>query len=155
MKKSKCVYALLFLLVFPGKFYSQKLEKIKFQKDPSSIYFFYQGVKSDTLSKNKENLFYLLVSDSLKKDLVIEIDNGQLMVTGNDSLFKLNYIPGFKYESFYQKKQELGNPPSKKSPFEFQTFVNGVSALVVNRIQIVLRHKMTGQMILENTFFIN
>lgn len=154
MKRNRFLYRILAFLLFSTELQSQAFEKIKFQKDPSLIYFFQKGIKKDTLSKKSENLFYLLVADSLKKSVVVEVENGQLMLTANDSLFQLNYVPGLRYESFYIKRQNFTAPAIQEKAFQYQTLVDGVSTLSKERIRIILRDKMTGQIILENDFFI-
>lgn len=155
MKRNRFLYPVLLLLLFSATLYSQTESKIRFQKEHTLIYFFQKGVKSDTLSKKSENLFYLLVSDSLKKNLVVEVENGQLIATGNDSLVKLNYVQGFKYESFYVKRQDYGTAVLQQKAFEYQTLVNGISILTKERIHVILRDKVTGQIIIENNFFVN
>lgn len=131
---------------------SQSVEKIKFKKDTSLIYFFQKGVKSDTLDRGIENLFYLIVPDSIKKFFSIAVENGQIMLTTNDSLVKLNYLPGFKYESFYVVKQNFSSKKTKPE-YEFKTMVDGISIVSHTKIRISLINKQTGGLILENTFF--
>jgi hypothetical protein len=151
LKRNKFLY--LFLVLFTASLtcQAQQVERIKFKKDRSLVYFFHKGDKSDTLHKDAENYFYLLVPDSLKKDFSLEVENGQMLATENDSLVKLNYMPGFNYESFYSITD--GTKKQKRRGFEFKTAVNGTSVLEHTKISISLINKKTGGLILENTFF--
>lgn len=152
MIKNSSKYFILILFFLCGKFYSQTVEKIKFKKDKSLIYFFQKGTKSDTLLASRENFFYLVAPDSIKKNLSLEVENGQLMITENDSLVKLTYLPGFQYESFYTVKERKSGKKTKSEKFEFTTMVNGISILPKNKISISLINKKTGGLILENVF---
>ncbi|PBQ32253.1 hypothetical protein CNR22_10880 [Sphingobacteriaceae bacterium] len=142
----------LFILSFFGILSAQPVEKIRFKKDQSLIYFFQKGSKTDTLHKNRDNFFYLIVPDSIKKNLSIAVENGQLMATVNDSLVKFNYLPGFKYESFYTAK-DVNAGKKAKPEYEYKTMVDGISILPENKISISLINKQTGGLILENVFF--
>lgn len=153
MKKNKLLYFILALILICGKITSQQVEKIKFKKDPSLIYFFQKGPKSDTIHKSLGQLFYLVVPDALKKNLSIEIENGQLLLTSNDSLVKFNYLPGFKYESFYTRKSPVRK--AKGTEYEFNTAVDGISILPHNRITISLIDKGTGGLLLQSTFVLH
>lgn len=128
------------------------MEKIKFKKDPSLIYFFQKGKKSDTLHASKESLFYLVAPDSIKKNLTIAVENGELIITPNDSLVKLNYLPGFKYESFYEAEENPSAKKSSRKKYQFKTMVDGTSILHENKISVSLINKQTGGLILENVF---
>ena len=151
MKRNNVLYFFL-LLNFSGMLSAQPVEKIKFKKDPSLIYFFQEGSKSDTLHKSRDNFFYLVVPDSLKRSLFIAVENGQLMPTTNDSLVKFNYLPGFKYESFYTAK-EVNAAKKAKPDYDYKTMVDGISILPENKISISIINKQTGGLILENVFF--
>jgi hypothetical protein len=150
--KNKSIYFILLFFFLYGKLYSQTVEKIKFKKDKSLIYFFQKGTKSDTLNASLEHFFYLVAPDSIKKNLSLEVENGQLMVTENDSLVKLTYLPGFQYESFYKSNEIKPGKKSTSEKFEFTTMVNGISILPKSKISISLINKKTGGLILENVF---
>ena len=134
---------------------SQKLEKIKFQKNSSVIYFFQKGVSRDTISKNSGDLFYLLVSDSLKKDIIIFIENGRLAKTLNDSIVKLYHMPGLKYESQFFIKETVSEEDLKKIQKQFQliSLINGTSNVQKDKIIIKITSKKENGLIIENAFF--
>src|SRR5688572_8661567 len=85
LKKSKN-YISCFLFLVSCCLYSQTPQKIKFSKSSSMIYFFQAGEKQDTIIKNKSDLFYLWVPDTLKEIIVINVDNGQFQQTDTDTL---------------------------------------------------------------------
>jgi hypothetical protein len=151
MVKNKTLTFLFLSLSFFG--ISQTVEKIKFKKDKTIIYFFQNGEKTDTLNALSENFFYLVVHDILKKDLSIQVENGQLMPTLSDSVVKFNYLPGFQYESFYVSQEIDGGEKKKKVKLEFTTLVNGTPVLKAPKISISLINKATGGLILEDVFF--
>jgi len=140
---------------------------IKVKKLPGDIYFFQKGESSDTITKNQHDLFYLLVPDSVKKNISVLVENGQFVITENDSIVKLNYMQGLKYESLYVKPDilnpTLNTSPKKKNNTlqknndhvkrEFKTFINGTSVYQLNKILIQLYNKKTGKIFLENIFY--
>jgi hypothetical protein len=127
--------------------FSQEPEKFRFKKE-SSIYFFKQGVKSDTVEKSA--LFYLVVPDSLKSLLVIDTYNGQILPGKNDSLVTISYVPGLKYETFYTTSADARS----KRKSALKTFINGVCDLPANKLRVVFFDKGSGHAILENQFFV-
>ncbi|MES2678483.1 MAG: hypothetical protein V4635_01300 [Bacteroidota bacterium] len=136
--------------------YSQPVEKIKFKKNSDLIYFFQKDAKSDTLFKNKPNLFYLLVPDSLRSGFVLSVENGRLMPTTNDSLLKFEYLPGLKYETFYAKttgSQNTGAGNKNSMTFELKTLINGTTDKHKNVIVIRISDKKEDKMQLENIFY--
>jgi|GEM_PF-816219 len=151
LKQAHLAYFFLTLFFFSTKCFSQTAEKIKFKKDGSLIYFFQKGEKTDTLSRLSDHFFYLVVPDTLKKDISIEVENGQLLRTSNDSIVKLNYLPGFKYESFYEPEENVTGK-KKKIRYEYKTGVDGTSVYPHGKISISLINKRTGGLILENNF---
>ena len=151
MIKNKTLALQFLFLSFFG--ISQTVEKIKFKKDRTLIYFFQKNEKTDTLTAFSEHFFYLVVPDGLKKDLSIQVENGQLMPTLNDSIVKFIYVPGFQYESFYVSQEINGGEKKKKVKQEFTTMVNGTPTLKAPKISISLINKATGGLILEDVFF--
>lgn len=151
MKKSRSLYGFLILFALATSGTSQTVEKFRFKKDPALIYFFQKGKRSDTLHKSQENFFYLIVPDTLKKSLSIQVENGQILPTANDSLVRFNYLPGFKYESLYSPSEEKVNKKGKPV-YEFKTLVDGISILPHEKISISLINKATGGLLLENVF---
>jgi len=136
----------------------QNPQTIKVKKENENFYFFQKGISSDTISKNKGDLFYFVVNDKLKNNLIILIENGQFVKTGNDSIFKFNYIRGIAYECLFEKipEKSLGQPLDKDHvniKYEFKCLVNGVSAEERNRISFRFKLKNEAVPFLENRFY--
>lgn len=153
MKSISQHFFLFVLFLFGSTGFGQSVEKIKFKKDKSLIYFFQKDEKTDTLNRLSEHFFYLVIPDTLKKDLSIEVENAQLMLTSSDSIVKLNHLPGFKYESFYAAKENEAGKKTKTRKYEFKTMVDGTSIYPQDKIIISLINKRTGGLILENVFY--
>ena len=153
MTRNKILYFPAVFLFLTAALHAQPVKKIKFKKNASLIYFFPAGIKTDTLYKNKEALFYLLVPDSLKDLISIQVENGQLLPTANDSLVKFNYLKGFKYESLYVRKETNGFEETGSKAGEFKTLVNGVSTQPANAVNIQFYNKKEVKVVLENKFF--
>lgn len=119
------------------------------RKDKSLIYFFQQGKKSDTLESS--NLFYLLVPDSFKKNLLIQVENAQIQQTKNDSLVTFVFIPGMNYEAWYTKDED--QKISKQKNMFLKSFVNGTNASEKNKITIWFILRKEGVVVLENTYY--
>jgi hypothetical protein len=150
----------LFLIFFYfHTVFCQSTQVIRVKKTDNNLYFFQKGNSSDTISKNKGDLFYLLPKDKLKKILIIHIENGQLLKTHNDSIFKLNYVKGIGYEGVFERIFDLNEKPAKGPEskqalkFEFKCLINGVSSEKQNKV--VFRFKVKGEAnpFLENTFY--
>lgn len=107
--------------------------------------FFQKETKSDTIIKDKNDVFYFIVPDSLKKRISVLVENGRLQTTHNDSLVKLNYLAGLKYETFFQK--------SEKGKQELKTLINGATEYPKQNILLEVLDKETGKVMLKNSFF--
>lgn len=103
-------YFLIFC--FSATLSSQTPQKIKFQKNSSSIYFFQKG-KVDSVITTSNDLFYLVVPDSLKKSIAVYIENGKMTRSANDSIVQVSYMPGLKYESLYVIKESKDSIDNK------------------------------------------
>jgi hypothetical protein len=115
---------------------AQVADPIKVKKE-KNIYLFYQaGTQTDTLTTSSGNLFYLVVSDSLKPFVSLQIENAQLVKTSKDSVYKLVYIYGLNYEGSYQKR----NNHKHEDAYEFRCLVNGASTR--NKNEIYIRFKI-------------
>ena len=138
-----------------GNLNSQTLQKIKFQKNPNLIYFFSKNATLDSVIKDKGESFYLIVPDSLKKDISVFVENGQLIKTKNDSLVKLNYMSGLKYETQYIISEEPANTVSEKpvKHFNMISLINGTSVYPKNKIRVQITNKKEEKVIIENVFF--
>ncbi len=153
VKSPVITYLLLFVFFTASVSEAQKVETIKLKKDKNAIYFFQKGFKSDSILKNKGDLFFLIVPDSLKALLSLQVENAQIQAGPNDSLVKLVYIKGYKYESLFILKEER-YPGDKVQPaYELKTFVNGVSELPANKINISIINKRLKEILLENSFY--
>ena len=150
----KHLFYFSFLFVFTN-ITAQNPEKIKFQKNSTLIYFFPKGANKDSIVKNSNDLFYLVVPDSLKKHIVVYVENGKLVKTTNDSLVKLNYMQGLKYESQFIINEVLSdaNPKILKKKFEMISLINGASSYEKNKILIQIINKTEEKVVIENVFF--
>lgn len=142
MKKSSFIFLVLF---FPLLSFSQETQIFHFKKE-NPFLFFQKEIKSDSIIKDKNDVFYLIVPDSLKKSISILVENGRVELTENDSLVKLNYLFGLKYESLFQK-----NVATNK--LELKTFINGATNYLRQGIMFEIIDTKTGKVILKNTFF--
>lgn len=148
-------------LVFSGRLtFSQSPGKIKFAKDSKMIFFFQKGPKNDTLVKNKSDLFYLVVPDSMKSSFSLSAENSRLTKTSNDSIYQLEHMPGLKYETFFVKKEipvnRPGGPKAQKNTipqFEIKTLINGTAEKEKNLILIRITDKKDEKLMLENNFY--
>ncbi|MBK9285522.1 MAG: hypothetical protein IPM51_14570 [Sphingobacteriaceae bacterium] len=101
-------------------------------KKESDIIYFQKGNKTDSITKTKGSEFYFIVPENKKSKIVIQIENGHFTGTENDSIIKLHYMPGLKYECVYELKDEHAPVPH----FEFKTLMNGTSTTNDSAIQI-------------------
>jgi len=143
-------FSFLFLFTIAS---AQNPEKIKFQKNSTLIYFFPKGANKDSIVKNSNDLFYLVVPDSLKKHIVVYVENGKLIKTTNDSLVKLNYMQGLKYESQFVISEVAESPKKIKKEFELISLINGASSYEKNKILIQIINKKEEKVVIENVFF--
>lgn len=155
MKKFLGTYfpVLLLLISVPVK---AQVEKIRFGKSNVIVYFFQKGAASDTIVKNKSDLFYLLVPDSLKPQLAIFVENGRLLATGNDSLVKFDFLKGLNYESGYVAEEpetpRRGRPANKK--WILRAAINGTApAGDADKIVIRVRSRQEENVLIENVFY--
>lgn len=150
----KFVFCFITFFVF-GNINSQTTQKIKFQKNSTLIYFFPKSAKSDSIIEKSNDLFYLVVPDSLKKCVVIFVENGQLLRTANDSLVRLNYMQGLKYESQFVINEIPDAPGSKtlKKEFSLISLINGTSSHKKNKILIQVVNKKEDKVLMENVFY--
>jgi hypothetical protein len=132
------------------------VETIRFRKDRSQIYFFQKGRPGDTIIKNQNDLFYLLVPDSLKPHIFIFVENGRLLTTGNDSLVRFYFLKGLNYESsYFHEEAETGKPgrPAQKK-WVLKNAINGTApAGQGNKIVIRIWNRREDKMLMENVFY--
>jgi hypothetical protein len=97
---------------------------LKVKKEDNRFLFFQRGIKTDTIIKNKSDLFYIKLPDSLKKNIQIFLKNGQFIKTDTDTLYRLIHISGMKYshskpDSVFNTLLEGNCTPSKNISIEF------------------------------------
>ena len=116
----KCIcYIFLFLSYSASAQYS-----LKVKKEDNRFLFFQKGIKNDTIIKNTSDIFYIKLPDSLKHHIQIFLENGQLIKTDNDTLYRLIPISGMKYshskpDSVFNTLLEGNCRPSKTISIEF------------------------------------
>lgn len=146
------LYISFTLLLFTTNFFTQTINLLKFKKEAHQLYFFQKKNQNDSIFKDQNDLFYLVIPANYKNNINILLDNGQLIETNNDSIFKLIYIGGFKYESFFNAVDKVNQNNLQPKPFEYKTLINGLSILEKNRIKIQIINKKEDVIILENNF---
>ncbi|MES2567978.1 MAG: hypothetical protein V4565_13980 [Bacteroidota bacterium] len=97
---------------------------IKVKKEDNRFLFFQKNGKSDTIVKNKTDLFFIKLPDSLKQHLQIFIHNGQFIKTDNDTIYQLRAVRGMKYshsqpDTIFHTLLEGNCNPSKNISIEF------------------------------------
>jgi hypothetical protein len=106
-----------------------------------NLVFFQEGVKSDSLIKNRSDIFRMVIPDSLKGKIAIETDNAILRKTDSDSLVKIEYLPGLNYRTIYEPY---------KNKYVLVTMINGASDSP--RGTVVIRIKIHRDVILQTSF---
>jgi hypothetical protein len=157
---------LLLLLVFTQQLLvaQESPEKIKIKKEDYSIYFFQKDIKSDTISKTSANLFVLKIGISRRCNALIEIDNGRLVPTKNDSIYQLVYMPNINYRHRFRDSAIVTEPPKNKlSPAKkstvspcsvFKTEVNGSgNSGLTKQISIRIKNNANDSLYLSNKYY--
>lgn len=89
---------LCFIILFSCFSFSVKAQqKIKVKKEDNRFLVFKLGEENDRIIKDKSDLFFIKLPDSLKKDVAIFVENGRFSRTASDSIFKFIPIRGMKY----------------------------------------------------------
>lgn len=153
MKRSKFLNIFLCLCIGILQIPAQIQNKISFKKNSNFIYFFQKGNYEDTLTNSQGTVFYLLVPDSLKPYVSIQVENAQLLKTNQDSLVEVKYMKGMNYESIYILDEVPSKAKKTKQPFEFKTLVNGVNTRRPEEIEIQFVDKREKNVLLKNTFY--
>lgn len=89
----KYIFSLFILLSFSA----QAQYALKVKKEDNRFLFFQIGTQTDIIIKDKTDLFYIKLPDSLKHNLQITVENGRFNQTTNDTIYKLIPIKGMKY----------------------------------------------------------
>jgi hypothetical protein len=147
------IVVLLFISLFVK---SQTPDKIKIQKE-DAIYFFQVGQKSDTVSANQNDLFYLKFTGSLKCNARIEVVNGRLFKTNNDTIFQLKKATNLQYEHYFMDSVFVGNKPDPKMKNrdcrKFISHINGAQEGNGKTITIQIYNLNNRETLLNNTFY--
>ncbi len=142
------IFLLYLFFAISGVLCSQQVVVVKRDR---AFAFFQKGEQRDTVSKNKGDVFYLHIPDSMKSFVVISVENGKFDVIAGDSLLRLTYLRGHKYESFFVKEED---EQTRKVTNKFITAVNGASSLPGNEVLITFYDKRSpGKSIIENKFW--
>ena len=148
MRRNKHKYLFLIFLCFSWFIYSQKPTPIKVKKQNNIVYFYQKGNKTDTITKQKNNLFYFILNDSLKQSTRIFIDNGRFIATKNDSIIQFIFMPNLKYEAKFNIKDTLN-----KKHYHFVSLINGATNSTKNEITIKVISTKHDTPLIENTFY--
>ena len=130
--------------VFASNTYCQPATKIKVKKQNDIVFFYQKDVRTDTIFKNKNKLFYFILIDSLKQNTHIFIDNGRFISTKNDSIIEFEFMPGLKYEAKFSNENKQ---------FKFVSFINGTTSFNKNEIIIKVISNTQNNPLIENKFY--
>jgi hypothetical protein len=134
------IVLLIIILSLPS--FCQEVPTIKLKKEKEMV-FFQKGEKLDTISLNKGDLFYLLFSRRHISLFTMTIDNGSLVNTANDSVYRLSYLPGLKYEMAY----------STGDTAKLRPVIDGATALSREKIHVKIIDRTDGRVMLSNLFY--
>jgi hypothetical protein len=123
-------------------------QTIKVRKQ-TEIAFYQQGTKRESIDAKNGNLFYLHVPKEQQSKVHIHIDNGQLIAL-NDTLFKLRFVRGVKYECAYVLPEEKTEEQKEKR--EYKVMINGSSDFDKDKIRIRFVDEEKKETLLENIF---
>jgi hypothetical protein len=150
LRSTPLLVPVMFVMLY-NPCWSQDVPVIKVQRS-RPLTFFQQGVKRDTISKDRGDVFYLFVPDSLIPILSIRCENGRFDPAGSDTSIKLTFIPGHRYESFFERVHNKGPEPGRGKLYVFRSVIDGASDLTENAVHILFYDKRTGKKFLENRF---
>lgn len=140
------VVVLVLFYVMPAL--AQNPNKIKIKKQDNLVYFYQKGTKSDTITSQSNNLFYFILSDTLKYSTRLFIDNGTFIKTKNDSVIQFIFMPGLKYEAKYTKDKLMAF-----KQFKFKSLINGATSYDKNQIVIQVISNLQDNPLIENKFY--
>lgn len=147
LKKTYLIILVLSLFFFLSTF-SQTTTFIKVKKQNELVYFYQKGVKSDTITVQNNNLFYFVLNDSLKLSTQLLLENATCVKTDNDSIIKIIFMPGLKYEAKYTK----GKFETSKE-LKFVSLINGTTSFDKNQILIQVVATLKDEPLIENKFY--
>jgi hypothetical protein len=148
---------IIILLLFIGSVTrAQVPDKIKVRKE-DEFYFFQTGNKTDTISAGKNDLFYLKITGNTRCETRIEVVNGRLYRTSNDTIFQLKRNPNLQYEHYYSDSvfvgRDLKEPKPQRNCNKFVTHINGALEGDGNVISIQFYNLNTRKTLLTNKFY--
>lgn len=135
---------------------AQSPDKITIKKE-DAVYFFQTEKKSDTISVNQNDLFYLKFDGSLRCNARIEVVNGKLYKTNNDSIFQLKRSTNIQYEHYFMDSVFVANKANPKDKNrncnKFVSHINGAIDGDGHTISIQIYNLNTRETLLSNTFY--
>jgi len=93
--------------------------------------FYQKGKESDTISNSGGNVFCYFVPDSMKRSVLVHVENGKLDAISGDTLLKFTYLPGLIYEGIFVNKENYS-----ESPLVFRSLINGIATLEKPKLSI-------------------
>lgn len=146
---------LLSFLFISSLLQAQVPDKIRIKKE-DEFYFFQVGKKTDTISSQNDK-FYLKITGKMRCETRIEIVNGRLYKTANDTIFQLKKNPNLQYEHYFSDSAFVAKPPKGQTApencFKFVTHINGAQEGDGNTITIQFYNINTRQTLLTNKFY--
>lgn len=126
--------------IFLWTFNLKSQHHIKLKKEDNRFLCYQIGTKNDTIIKNKTDLFYIKIPDSLKMQHKIIIENGKINKTNLSHTYLLVPIIGMKYSHTIQDSL-------------LETLVEGISSETTN-ITLRIKNAHTSKIILSNKFIV-
>jgi len=139
----------LFFIQF--KLSSQSTEIFRVKRNNTIIYFFQKNDSSNIIKEKISDVFYFVVPDSLKEQIVLQIENGTFYTTNNDSLFRFKFLRGLKYELKFQKLTGKDSEANKKNYISTRV-INGASVNPSNVVLFRVFNKHSQETLIENQF---
>jgi hypothetical protein len=150
------IFTRLLILFFstaalPG--FSQNKEVIRV-RSAHDFYFFQKGAKTDTISANKNDVFYMLIPPSMRCNVRIEVENGFLSPTPADTVFRLKHVVCTNYIHFYTDNLLLSEKPSVRACDRYKMAINGSNSLPDKQvITVSFYNAEKGSLLLVNHFY--
>lgn len=149
---SRTLIIFLFLSTAP-LLQAQEPATIRFAREKNQLYFFQTGEKSDTISKGRGDLFFMVIPDTLKNVLRINIDNALMEPGSGDSLYRLLYMPGLRYELIFIDSVKALPGDKNEVFYRLKVRINGAALLPAPVIRIEFVDRRRDRRLLENDFY--
>ncbi len=146
------IFSFLFSSIFSSA--QSDPDKIKIKRSDTQFYFFQLGKRSDTISTNN-NLFYLNIPRSKRCSYKIEIQNGQLLKTKSDTVFKLMRVNNINYVHYYEDSlTTVHNSNTLARCSKYKVAIDGANNLnTPHTVQVKFIDSATDNLILVNKFY--